>query len=435
MRVLILSNMYPKEDSYFGSFVKEQVINLEKNGVQITKVVKTSENKFSYLSFFLRSLYHLLLKDYELVHAHYGFHSALSALIFKRTPLVVTYHRGDALEEPQRNPIYHWLQCLTIKKASHLVAVSQEIKNALVSKLNADENKVSVISCGVNTEVFKPYEKKGLKVQELKVQGLKVQGLKVQGLKVQGLKVQGLKVQELKVQGLKVQELKVQGLKVQGLKGSIRKELGLPEHKPIVLFPGHLSYRKGIDIVYQCASLLPDVIFVLIGKATPDFQTSIPNNCILVGPVPHSEIPKWLNATDIFFLPSRSEGTPVSLLEALACGVPAITSSAGGIPDVIKNGENGILISIPLSLQASPLSLRTTPLPLRVPPLSLQTPLLSLRASAKQSHIDLITNKITELLKSREKRELMSKKARESIKRFDQQEITDRIKEVYKKVL
>ncbi len=338
--------MYPKGDSYFGSFVKDQMIALQRSGIEIIKVVKTSENRISYLLFFLRSIYYLLSKDYELVHAHYGFHSALPSLIFKRAPLVVTYHRGDALEEPLRNPIYHWLQCLTVKRADYIIAVSQEIKDVLVSKLGADESKISVISCGVDTDVFKPYK-----------------------------------------------ETEGKGLKVQGFKGSRRKELGLPEDKPIILFPGLLSYRKGIDIVYQCASLLPDVIFVLMGAPNPEPRIPNPDNCILVGPRPHSEIPRWLNAADIFFLPSRSEGTPVSLLEALACGVPAITSAVGGIPDVIRNGKNGWMIEL--------------------------------------DNIDLIVSKITELIESREKREFMGKKARESIKRFDQRKITDRIKKVY----
>ncbi len=213
--------MYPKGDSYFGSFVKDQVIDLQRSGIEVIKAVKTSENRVSYFSFFLRSIYYLLFKDYELVHAHYGFHSALPAVIFKRTPLVVTYHRGDALEEPLRSPIYHWLQWLTIKRADYIIAVSQEIKDVLVSQLGADESKVSVISCGVDTEVFKPYKETEIE------------------------------------------------------KKRVRKELGLPEHKPIILFPGPLSYRKGIDIIYQCASLLPDVTFLLIGTTNHEPRTTI----------------------------------------------------------------------------------------------------------------------------------------------------------------
>ena len=365
MRVLVLSNMYPKGNSYFGSFIKEQVEASEKKGIEIIKAVRTSKNRLGYFPFFLHSVYCLLLEGYDLVHAHYGFHSALPALIFKRAPLIVTYHRGDVLEEPNRNLIYCWLQRLTVKRASHIIAVSQEIKDVLVSQLGADENKVSVISCGVDTDVFKPYKDKK----------------------------------------------------------ELRKELGLPEGKPIILFPGPLSYRKGIDILYQCASLLPDVLFVLIGDtrfSVFGFRFSaIHDNCILVGPKLHFEVPKWLNVADIFFLPSRSEGMPVSLLEALSCGIPAITSSVGGIPEIIKDGENGILIPIPLSLRALPLDNIGR----------------AVRSCLPTENISLIVSKITELLESREKREFMGKKARESIKRFDQQEITDKIKKVYKKTL
>jgi 2-polyprenyl-3-methyl-5-hydroxy-6-metoxy-1,4-benzoquinol methylase len=52
-----------------------------------------------------------------------------------------------------------------------------------------------------------------------------------------------------------------------------------------------------------------------------------------------------MHASDAFALPSFSEGTPVSLLEALACGLPVIASRVGGIPELIQSGKNGLLIT------------------------------------------------------------------------------------------
>lgn len=55
------------------------------------------------------------------------------------------------------------------------------------------------------------------------------------------------------------------------------------------------------------------------------------------------DIPKYLNLMDIFVLPSRTEGTPLSIMEAMACGLPIVASRVGGIPMIVKNKVTGIL--------------------------------------------------------------------------------------------
>lgn len=59
---------------------------------------------------------------------------------------------------------------------------------------------------------------------------------------------------------------------------------------------------------------------------------------------PHSEIPKYMSAADVFVLPSISEGLPLVILEALATGVPVVASRVGGIPDVVINEYNGLIV-------------------------------------------------------------------------------------------
>lgn len=56
-----------------------------------------------------------------------------------------------------------------------------------------------------------------------------------------------------------------------------------------------------------------------------------------------ADVPRWLNAIDIFVLPSRSEALSNSLMEAMACGAAAVASNVGGNPELVRDGETGLL--------------------------------------------------------------------------------------------
>ena len=56
-----------------------------------------------------------------------------------------------------------------------------------------------------------------------------------------------------------------------------------------------------------------------------------------------NDVAELLRISNLFVMPSRSEGLPLALLEALATGIPCLASKTGGIPDIIRDGENGIL--------------------------------------------------------------------------------------------
>ena len=63
----------------------------------------------------------------------------------------------------------------------------------------------------------------------------------------------------------------------------------------------------------------------------------------LVGAVPHERMHLWYNAADIFCLMSEREGLPNVLIESLACGVPAVATPVGGIPEIISSDQLGLL--------------------------------------------------------------------------------------------
>ena len=75
------------------------------------------------------------------------------------------------------------------------------------------------------------------------------------------------------------------------------------------------------------------------------FQLGIDHRTEFVGASPHDEVPSWLNRLDIYVAPSRlSESFGVAVIEASACGLPVIVSDVGGLPEVVRDGETGLVV-------------------------------------------------------------------------------------------
>lgn len=134
---------------------------------------------------------------------------------------------------------------------------------------------------------------------------------------------------------------------------TMRRQLALPLPAFIVLFVGLLVPVKGVEILLQAVAHLGDarVFCVLVGEGpmrgeleVQARQAGIDSQILFAGQRPTHEIPAWINAADVVVLPSYSEGRPNVVVEAQACGVPVIATRVGGAPELINDGETGLLV-------------------------------------------------------------------------------------------
>ena len=106
-------------------------------------------------------------------------------------------------------------------------------------------------------------------------------------------------------------------------RAAARRRLGLPAERPIVAFVGHWNERKGPLRVLEAIRGRPDVGAVFLGRGP---QRPEGPQVLFAGAVPPEDVPVWLSAADVFALPTHDEGCSNALLEALACGLPVVTS-------------------------------------------------------------------------------------------------------------
>lgn len=125
----------------------------------------------------------------------------------------------------------------------------------------------------------------------------------------------------------------------------------------LVLFIGRLVPQKDMDTFLKVARFVVEVksnaIFVLVGQGRERkrlervaVSMGIASNVKFVDSVPYSEIPAWVQASDLFLLTSLYEGTARVLMEAAASGRPIVTTDVSGARDVVLDGETGYVVPI-----------------------------------------------------------------------------------------
>jgi glycosyltransferase involved in cell wall biosynthesis len=128
-----------------------------------------------------------------------------------------------------------------------------------------------------------------------------------------------------------------------------------PREDRYILFVGRIAEPKGLDVLLHAASSVlagnPRLRVAIVGDGplktamqSLAFQLGIQDKTVFLGAKRPEEVAALLRGCEVFVLPSRAESFGIVILEAMACKRPVIATTVGGIPEIITNGENGLLV-------------------------------------------------------------------------------------------
>ncbi len=285
------------------------------NNFKVVRFKTKDFGRFNYFKFAFKVCLFLLFNKnkYDIIHVHsirpFYFLIRLIAFLLKKPFVISLTLMGHDDPVSVKNKSFLWkLEGLLYKTYDKIICSSTALmKSCITNKLNNIILIPCIISCGDKDSIFKPIQSIEEKIK-------------------------------------------------------IKKSLNIPLNKYIVTFVGHIQERKGSDILFKAWKLLVNEnfpgILLLVGpynKHYPNkdfnnlfkdfFSNSKKYNIIFTGNVNHEDVAKYLKISDCFVFPSRREGFGMVVVEAMACGVPVITSFLPDITtDIIEHNKNGLII-------------------------------------------------------------------------------------------
>ena len=296
--IMSLIKMLRKEDvnvSLIGISNPDYVHNGEYSFVPVVKNQKVSGYNFLF-NLFLKTPF-LDIPKSAIIHFHRQDRALPFLLFFRDNPKVLTIHGMNYEWEWIRNKgiivggIFMIIIKFVNKKMDKIILVDEASKK--FCKIPSD--KVVVIPVGVDTKMFKPMDK-----------------------------------------------------------NTLREKYKFNETDKILLYVGRFKKEKGLDLLIKAfkrvKAKIPASKLVLVGDG-PEKQNlfKLVNSLKLgdvqfMNTVEHGEIPMVMNCADVFALCSLYEGMPTVVLEALACGIPVVSTDVGDVHKVVHDNETGYIV-------------------------------------------------------------------------------------------
>ncbi|MDG1275667.1 MAG: glycosyltransferase [Algoriphagus sp.] len=273
---------------------------------------------------------------FDLIHAHLPWAGILARSVGNtlKTPIVYTEHNTW----DRYNKVSYWGNRVSFKKQDVVIAVSNEV--ALSMRLNSiwspyargGRMKLKVIQNGVNTEIFRRIENERLESERIENEKIENGHDSYRESPTTAIGAPNLQVSS-----------------------SLKSQLGIPEEAKVIgkvaVFRSQKRLWLWVEIALEILKTCPEAHFVLVGdgewrerilKQIQDSGKS--SNFHWVG-VQKNVIP-YLSIMDIYLSSSEFEGLPIAMLEAMSCEIAVVATRAGGIGEVITQGNEGFLTAI-----------------------------------------------------------------------------------------